>query len=289
LDSKNSKDALAIYEKHLNQTNKLIKFYEGAKKLNGIVGSKLPNLSPPPDTFLKQMKKYAEDPSSFKNEENSVETQDMSTVINSPRGENERKTSKTMTTHSQNGKLMDDIFNGSGFDLVDENRKFEEDPFEGKNDHDNPFEVKNEDPFSEDKKDPFQQVYKQHTSPQPQPNKEPQKQPQIQQTQKQPQNNSLIDFDSLTILQPVKQNPSPRVEEKVVQKEPQKEPPKPIKKEDPFAFIQDFTKKEVSKPVEQKKDSFDDFLSNPPKNPQVEKKKDDFDDPFGGGSNDKWF
>jgi len=154
MDSKNAKEALSIYEKHLQQTTKLIAYYGIAKKLNGIVGSKLPSLTPPPDTFLKQMKKYSEDPKSFLKEETEKEDKDMVPQQDISNLINDEDISKDLWKDekivSPRRDDLSDIFEDKKEKKVF-NRKLsnpqDDNPFETKSD---PFES---DPFTSD---PFQ-------------------------------------------------------------------------------------------------------------------------------------
>lgn len=63
LDLDKAKVVVVYYEKHLQQNGRLIRCYDIARNLNGIIASRIPTLSMASDSLLKQMKKYVEDPS----------------------------------------------------------------------------------------------------------------------------------------------------------------------------------------------------------------------------------
>lgn len=62
LDLDKAKLVVVHYEKHLQQNGRLIRCYDVARNLNGIIASRIPTLSMASDSLLKQMKKYVEDP-----------------------------------------------------------------------------------------------------------------------------------------------------------------------------------------------------------------------------------
>eukprot|EP01080_Neovahlkampfia_damariscottae_P001801 gene1801-943_t len=159
LGSEQANKGLEIYQKHLKQTDSLIEFYEEAKKLSGIIGSKLPSLKPPPDTFLKQMKSYVSNPESFEEEDkeenhNKHESAPLSSLLGFDKEngevnfddifESNKEEEQSSPENSANTKSNP----GNDFETSND---FESDPFGTNND---PF---SSDPFSENEPKPQEQ------------------------------------------------------------------------------------------------------------------------------------
>jgi hypothetical protein len=212
----NSKEALVIYEKHLNQTTQLITFYDGAKKLNGIIGNKLPSLTTPPDTFLKQMKKYVDDPKGYISKESKdsniddIPTQDISNLI----GEEEMSHSNLWNEDSPK-KNFDDILGSKT-----------EDPFKTTKPNSNPFGEEQDDPFH----DPFAKQI------------QPQVQQQQQQQQQQYPRSQSISFDP-NRFEPMRPGQQTQQPQPIVKQQQ----PVQTKKDDPFDFLSGITKTEEKK------------------------------------------
>jgi hypothetical protein len=250
LNAEDSTKGLEIYQKHLKQTDSLINYYENAKTLSGIIGSKLPTLKPPPETFLKQMKSYVENPENFNEDD---EKNDNVTPLKDLLGFDESK-----------GEVkFDDIFETSKHN-EDSPENSSNTKSHGGNDNDNDgFGPSNDDPFSQDpftsddpfSQDPFSQdpfeakpqkttsQAPQKTTSQPSTTQTPQKTSQPSTTQapqktSQPQKTTLdLDdlFSSPSNVQPVNTYPTTKPQNPF-SPTPQQFTPKPVQS-NPFSPV----------------------------------------------------
>jgi hypothetical protein len=230
LNAEDSTKGLEIYQKHLKQTDSLINYYENAKTLSGIIGSKLPTLKPPPETFLKQMKSYVENPENFNEDD---EKNDNVTPLKDLLGFDESK-----------GEVkFDDIFETSKHN-EDSPENSSNTKSHGGNDNDNDgFGPSNDDPFSQDPftsddpfaQDPFSQdpfeTKPQKTTSQPSTTQAPQKTSQPQKT--------TLDLDDLfsspSNVQPVNTYPTTKPQNPF-SPTPQQFTPKPVQS-NPFSPV----------------------------------------------------
>jgi hypothetical protein len=252
LSAEDSTKGLEIYQKHLKQTDSLINYYENAKTLSGIIGSKLPTLKPPPETFLKQMKSYVENPNNFHEED---EKNDNVTPLKDLLGFDESKGEVKFDDIFETSKHNDDSPENSSNTKSHGGNDNDNDGFGPSND--DPFgqdPFTSDDPFSQDpfSNDPFDVKPTQKNQPSTtqapqkttqQPTSQPQKTTQPTQPQKttqptQPQKTTL-DLDDLfssPSVQPVNtykpQNTNP-----FNNPTPQQFTPKPVQSPNPFSPV----------------------------------------------------